>query len=631
MFKFLKHSTRSRLLPEERAGDATGTAVDDKLNKLQTAVDSASTALMMVNRDFIVTFVNRGTVAMLEKYESEFRKVWPDFSAKNIMGSCIDRFHKHPEHQRRLLADPSRLPYRTDISVGDIKFSLCVHATYDADGNYDGNVLEWADVTQQRLNEGLLAAIDRTQAVVEFQLDGTIVNANKNFLAVMGYTLDEIRGRHHGMFVEPDYKNSAAYREFWEKLASGEVDAGQYRRVGKGGREVWIQASYNPVLDHNGRPFKVVKYAMDTTAQELAAQALKAAVEDTQAVVGAAQAGDLTQRVPLDGKSGEIEALCAGVNALVDNMADVVSQVKDAADAIRTASQEIAQGNTDLSSRTEDQASSLEETASSMEQLTSTVKQNADNAREANQLAAGASKVATQGGDVVRQVVSTMSEISESSKKIADIIGVIDGIAFQTNILALNAAVEAARAGEQGRGFAVVATEVRNLAQRSAAAAKEIKALISDSADRVHAGSALVDKAGRTMEEIVASVGKVTAIMAEITSATVEQSGGIEQINQAVSQMDEVTQQNAALVEQAAAAAESLQEQAATLVASVEMFRVEAGIEPRRAVPAAAARRPAANVARLPLGSGAAARRGAALPKVKRSAPAASEDEWEEF
>ena len=287
--------------------------------------------------------------------------------------------------------------------------------------------------------------------------------------------------------------------------------------------------------------------------------------------------GDLSTRIPV--APGDQTSIVSALGHMCDALADVVSQVRRNSDSIATGSREIAQGNADLSQRTEEQASSLEETASSMEELTSTVKQNAENARQANQLAVGASDVAVKGGDVVKQVVTTMNGISESSKKIADIIGTIDGIAFQTNILALNAAVEAARAGEQGRGFAVVATEVRNLAQRSAAAAKEIKELITDSVSKVDAGSQLVDDAGRTMDEIVTSVKRVTDIMGEITAASQEQSSGIEQVNQAITQMDEVTQQNAALVEEAAAAAESMQEQAQNLAQAVSVFRLEAGAD----------------------------------------------------
>ena len=265
---------------------------------------------------------------------------------------------------------------------------------------------------------------------------------------------------------------------------------------------------------------------------------------------------------------------------------EMVSGIKESTESINTAAKEIASGNTDLSQRTEEQASSLEETASSMEELTSTVKQNAENAKQANQLAVGASEVAVRGGEVVNQVVHTMSGITESSKKIADIISVIDGIAFQTNILALNAAVEAARAGEQGRGFAVVASEVRSLAQRSAAAAKEIKTLIHDSVERVDFGAGLVDRAGTTMQEMVASVKRVTDIMAEISVASQEQSAGIEQINKAINEMDNVTQQNAALVEEAAASSQLLEDQAEKLARAGSQFNLgHQGVPENSALP----------------------------------------------
>jgi methyl-accepting chemotaxis protein len=348
-------------------------------------------------------------------------------------------------------------------------------------------------------------------------------------------------------------------------------------------------------------------------------------------------AGDLTVRVPL--RSGDTSSMLAQLMVMQDSLAKVVGNVRQNADGVATASTQIAQGNLDLSQRTEQQASALEQTAASMEELGSTVKQNADNATQANQLALGASTVAVKGGEVVSQVVETMRGINDSSRKIADIISVIDGIAFQTNILALNAAVEAARAGEQGRGFAVVASEVRSLAGRSADAAKEIKGLINASVERVEQGTALVDQAGATMTEVVNSIKRVTDIMGEISAASTEQSAGVSQIGEAVSQMDQVTQQNAALVEESAAAAESLKTQAQQLVQAVAVFKLAHDDAQRAAAPLAAApalverRGPdrAKNVSRPAFGT-----RGTTAPSTPQTASAAAPaktgtDDWASF
>ncbi|PTQ82370.1 methyl-accepting chemotaxis protein [Nitrosomonas ureae] len=362
-------------------------------------------------------------------------------------------------------------------------------------------------------------------------------------------------------------------------------------------------------------------------------RAILGPLNEAIAVADAVASGDLTSRIEVN-STNETGHLLQALKTMNENLIDLVSRVRAGTDQIATASGEIASGNSDLSQRTEEQASSLEETASSMEELTSTVKQNADNARQANQLAAGASEVAVKGGAVVGQVVQTMSAINESSKKIVDIISVIDGIAFQTNILALNAAVEAARAGEQGRGFAVVATEVRTLAQRSAAAAKEIKELISDSVAKVEDGTRLVDEAGATMDEIVTSVKRVTDIMSEISAASNEQSSGIEQVNQAVTQMDEVTQQNAALVEEAAAAAESMNDQAQALTQAVSVFKVSGGAGHVQGMPIKRSNR-TASIAKLP-------NRGTAKKAVVKSnddsgstqprkVASGGGDDWEEF
>ena len=438
-----------------------------------------------------------------------------------------------------------------------------------------------------------------------------------------------------------------------------------------GGRD--FEISTTPILDADGVRLGSVGEWVDRTDQRKAEREIEGSVQ-------AASQGDFSRLVPLEGKEGFLKQMAEGLNGIMrscdTNLAavagvlngmaagdltrrvegdfvgrfaelqedsnatttrlrELIGQVQESVASITTASKEIAAGNTDLSERTEEQASSLEQTASSMEQLTSTVKQNAENAKQANQLVVGASDVAVRGGRVVQQVVSTMGEISESSKKIADIISVIDGIAFQTNILALNAAVEAARAGEQGRGFAVVATEVRNLAQRSAAAAKEIKELISDSVGKVDSGSKLVDEAGRTMEEIVASVKRVTDIMAEIAAASVEQTSGIEQVNGAITQMDEVTQQNAALVEEAAAAAESLEEQAQVLSGAVAVFKVsDSGASDRKAAVERRAPDRPKNVARLPAAPASRVKDDSRKATVQRSKVVggnAAESEWEDF
>ena len=443
--------------------------------------------------------------------------------------------------------------------------------------------------------------------------DRNIIYVNKSVVRILGGAEAGIRKQLPdfsvanliGTNIDTFHKNPAHQASLLARLKTSYSAA-----IEIGGRSLVVTA--NPVINERGERLGAVAEWIDRT-DEVSVE------REVESIINAANLGDFTQRISLEGKEGFFLQVGKGINGLmetssvglnevarvldalsrgdltetitseyfgtfgqlkddsnktVEQLTQLISRVKEAADTISTASREIASGNTDLSSRTEEQASSLEETAASMEELTSTVKLNADHARQANQLALSASDIAVKGGRVVGQVVGTMSSISESSKKIFDIISVIDGIAFQTNILALNAAVEAARAGEQGRGFAVVASEVRNLAQRSAAAAKEIKGLIGDSVEKVGAGTRLADEAGKTMDEVVSSVKRVTDIMAEITAASSEQSQGIQQVNVAITQMDDVTQQNAALVEQAAAAAESLEEQSQDLAVLMSAFKL---------------------------------------------------------
>ncbi len=462
--------------------------------------------------------------------------------------------------------------------------AVWIQASYnpilDARGRVYKVVKFATDITAQKQRdaefEGQLAAIHKSQAVIEFTLDGTILKANSNFLATLGYTLEEVKGRHHAMFVEPGYRDSAEYKAFWAKLGRGEYDAAQYKRIAKDGREVWIQASYNPIMDASGRPYKVVKYATDITAQIKAAQMTEQAVRQVGRAVDAAKAHDLTQRIPLDGKSDEIRTLCSGVNDLLDTMAGIIGNIREASAAIAAASAEISAGSQDLAQRTESQAASLEETAASMHEITTTVRQNAQNAQAANQMAGAARDTADKGGSIAAEAVQAMGRIESSADKIAEIMGVIDEIAFQTNLLALNASVEAARAGEAGKGFAVVAQEVRSLAQRSASASKEIKTLIQQSNAQVKAGSDLVNKAGASLTEIVGAIKQVSVIVAEITTASIEQSSGLEQINTAIANMDETTQRNGALVEETSAASQALSTQAEDLANLVRRYRTEA-------------------------------------------------------
>jgi methyl-accepting chemotaxis protein len=526
---------------------------------------------------------------------------------------------------------------------------------FDVDGKLYKVVKFATDRTVTKLKnadyEGHLAAISKSLATIEFKLDGTIVFANENFLSVLGYTLPEIQGRHHSLFVDPAYATSNEYKEFWAKLNRGEFQAAEFKRVGKGGKEVWIQASYNPVFDLNGKPYKVVKYATDiTNAKNMErqvkenAERLRSEVSHIVEVVQAVGKGDYTKEITTRGtdaighlaeglrqfisekKSNEdklrlqseqereqaaelrrkVDAILKTVNSLAEGdftavvpdlgddvigqMASALNQaivaVRTALDGVREVAEQLADASVQLASASEEiangaqqQASSLEETASTLEEITATVKQNSDSAQQARQLASSSRDVAEKGGLVVGTAVEAMDAINQSSKKIADIITAIDEIAFQTNLLALNAAVEAARAGEQGRGFAVVAAEVRNLAQRSATAAKEIKTLIQDSVKKVENGTELVNRSGSTLQEIVTSVKRVTDIVAEIAAASREQSTGIDQVNKAVTQMDSMTQRNASQTEEMSATAQTLTDQArqlSTLVGHFKLNRMEA-------------------------------------------------------
>ncbi|HEY0146497.1 MAG TPA: methyl-accepting chemotaxis protein, partial [Methylovirgula sp.] len=431
------------------------------------------------------------------------------------------------------------------------------------------------DITAEKLKNaefaGKLNAISRAQGVIEFTIDGEIITANANFLTALGYTLEEIQGKHHRMLVDAEYAQSADYRDFWRRLQSGEFVAAEFKRIGKGKKEVWIQASYNPIFDLNNRVVKVVKFATDVTERVVA-------VKEIGAGLSRLADQDLTYEIARE-FNPSFENLRLDFNRSVENLRNALVQIARGTDSIGSGTRSITTASDDLSQRTERQAASLEETAAALDEITAVVKKSAAEAIHARQVAAEADDDAKKGTIVVRQAVEAMNAIAKSAKQISQIIGVIDEIAFQTNLLALNAGVEAARAGDAGRGFAVVASEVRALAQRSAEAAKEIKSLISSSTAEVENGVALVAETGKSLERILAQVVDINGIIGNIASGAQEQSAGLQQVNTAVNDMDRVTQQNAAMVEETAAASHALAEDTAQVEALIAQFHIETGTE----------------------------------------------------
>ncbi|WP_287497496.1 methyl-accepting chemotaxis protein [Pandoraea sp. CB10b_02] len=454
----------------------------------------------------------------------------------------------------------------------------------DAEGRPYKVVKFASDITAQRRQtaefEGKVRAIDLAQAVIEFNLDGTVITANDNFLKTLGYTLDDIRGKHHRLFCEPDYALSDAYREFWAKLNRGEFDAGRYKRLGRGGREVWIQATYNPILDASGRPYKVVKFATDITQQvELEASVKRRAEEDQRKVarlletVNRAAAGDLTGEIAVAG-TDPIDQLAEGIRHMMDDLRAVIGKVVNSAGEFTGASRDIAERANTVATGAQALGATVEEMNASIEELTASINSIADNTKGADQLARSTQQEAETGARAIARSVEAMELINKSSEDISEIVKVIGEIAGQTNLLAFNAAIEAARAGEHGLGFSVVADEVRKLAERSSQATKEISKLINESTKRVAQGSDVSRQAGEAFEKIVAGVSRTTQAISEISCAAEEQLVAAREVSVAIQHVAEETERSAGACETIAQATTGLSQGAEELDRTVSRFRV---------------------------------------------------------
>ena len=559
---------------------------------------------------------------------------------KNFCAALGYELHEITGQHHRMFVDPNeaasaeyqqfwnelaagRFDRRQYKRIGKGGREVWIEASYNpvSRGGKPYKVVKFAtDITEQKLKSaedaGKLDALSRSQAVIEFTPTGEILTANQNFLTVLGYELAEIRSKHHSMFCDKTYAASDEYRHFWARLARGEFVADEFLRFGKGGKKVHIQASYNPIFDMNGKVFKVVKFATDVTVRVENVDELAAALQSVAE-------GNLTPQLSTPFLP-TLEKLRTDFNIAATKLRSAMEAVSQNAGAIAAASQEIRSASDDLSRRTEQQAASVEETAAALEEITTTVSDSSHRAQEAGGLVRKTKENAERSGLVVRQAVDAMGKIESSASEIANIIGVIDEIAFQTNLLALNAGVEAARAGDAGKGFAVVAQEVRELAQRSAKAAKEIKGLIGTSNEHVRSGVALVGETGKVLDEIVGQVAQVDTNVVAIVEASREQATGLKEINTAVNTIDQGTQQNAAMVEETSAAAHSLAKEADALFQLLSQFNIGSSTNSRHSMPTPVltASRPVASPARQML---------AKVSNAFHGNAAIKNNSWEEF
>ncbi|MCB1446992.1 MAG: PAS domain-containing protein [Rhizobiaceae bacterium] len=582
------------------------------------AIDMITANIMIADAGLNIIYMNPATRDLLQEAESDLKKELPRFSMSTLIGSNIDIFHKNPSHQRNMLA-ALKTQHKATIRVGQRIFDLIVTPLKHRE-QVTGFVVEWADARARIQNtdyRNQLLAIGRVQAVIEFTATGEIVTANENFLKAMGYSLAEIQGQSHRIFLETGPAGDELFKKLWADFRDNKPFIGDIVRYGKGGKQIFLNASYNPITDDAGKVVKVVKFANDVGERVFAVQTIGDALSKLAT-------GKLD--FSLDRAfAKDFETLRSNMNETLGQLGDTLAAVSRSTELIDGGSREISSSTSDLSRRTEQQAAALEETAAALDQITANVGNASKRADEARHATEAANASANRSGQIVADAVSAMARIEQSSNQISSIIGVIDEIAFQTNLLALNAGVEAARAGDAGKGFAVVAQEVRELAQRSAKAAKEIKELISSSSQEVKNGVELVSETGAALKMIQDNISAVNEHMQAIATSAREQSTGLQEVNSAINQMDQVTQQNAAMVEESTAASASLAHEAETLRNMIGRFELAGqpghGHETGRASPAAP--KPAAPPAAA----------SANVTRLRRAASGLAQKaaDWEEF